>query len=96
MSEDKNNLLTKILIYGTIIFFIGILLFAGIKINKESKNVMKEEILEYLTESFKNENVSSKSPLLGLLNYNFDEINSLSTDMLIYTNMMSIPCIRLK
>lgn len=89
MSEDKNNLLTKILIYGTIIFFIGILLFAGIKISKESKNVMKEEILEYLTESFKNENVSSKSPLLGLLNYNFDEINSLSTDMLIYTNMMS-------
>ena len=44
---------------------------------------------EVYFESFKNENVASKSPLLGLLNYNFDTTENISTDMLIYTNMMS-------
>lgn len=89
MSEKTNKLFTRILIIGTIVVVAVVLIYAAIKINKESKIVMQEEIQEYLNESYKNENVASKSPLLGLLNYNFDEINSLSTDMLIYTNMMS-------
>ncbi len=89
MNEEKNKLFTKILIIGTIVIVVGALLYAGIKISKESKIVMQEEIQEYLNESYKNENVASKSPLLGLLNYNFDELNSISTDMLIYTNIMS-------
>lgn len=89
MSEETNKLFTKILIIGTVVVVTAVLIYAAIKINKESKIVMQEEIQEYLNESYKNENVSSKSPLLGLLNYNFDELNSLSTDMLIYTNMMS-------
>ena len=89
MNREKNELFTKILIIGTIAVVAIALIYAGIKINKESNIVMQEEIQEYLNESFKNENVASKSPLYGLLNYNFDEINSLSTDMLIYTNIMS-------
>lgn len=89
MNREKNELFTKILIIGTIAVVAIALIYAGIKISKESNIVMQEEIQEYLNESFKNENVASKSPLYGLLNYNFDEINSLSTDMLIYTNIMS-------
>ena len=89
MNREKNELFTKILIIGTIAVVATVLIYAGIKISKESNIVMQEEIQEYLNESFKNENVASKSPLYGLLNYNFEEINSLSTDMLIYTNIMS-------
>ena len=89
MNREKNELFTKILIIGTIAVVAIVLIYAGIKISKESNVVMQEEIQEYLNESFKNENVASKSPLYGLLNYNFEEINSLSTDMLIYTNIMS-------
>ena len=89
MSEETNKLLTKFLILGTIILIAGVLIYAGIKISKETNIVMQEEIYEYLTETYKNENVASKSPLLGLLNYNFNEINSLSTELLISTNIMS-------
>lgn len=87
--EDKNKLFTKILIIGSIAIMAIALIYAAIKINKESKVVMQEEIQVYLNDTYKNDNVASKSPLLGLLNYNFDEINSLSADMLIYTNIMS-------
>ena len=87
--EDKNKLFTKILIIGSIAIMAIALIYAALKINKESKVVMQEEIQVYLNDTYKNDNVASKSPLLGLLNYNFDEINSLSADMLIYTNIMS-------
>ena len=58
-------------------------------INKQQDVEVADEVYTYLNETFKNDNVASKSPLLGLLNYNFDNVENISTDKLIYTNMMS-------
>lgn len=89
MNKDTKQLITKISIGALVVLVVGVFIYAWTVISKESQLILQDEIKTFLNESYKNENVSSKSPLLGMLNYNFDNIETMSTDMLIYTNIMS-------
>lgn len=87
--NDKNNKIISIIL---VFIFIGVgvfLVFSISKIRKEEKVGLKEDILVFLNESYKNDSLSSKSVIYGLLNFNFDNLDSISTDNLIYSNMMS-------
>lgn len=89
MNEQTSKIITNVTIVGAVLIIVAILIYAFGVINKQKDLEMVDEMYIYLNESFKNENVASKSPLLGLLNFNFDDAGSISTDKLIYTNMMS-------
>lgn len=89
MNEQTSKIITNVAIIGSVIVIVGILVYAFGVINKQKDLEMVDEVYTYLNESFKNNNVASKSPLLGLLNYNFTDAGNISTDKLIYTNMMS-------
>ena len=75
-------ILIIVVIFGLFIFFIG-------KFKNNEKDGLSEEILVFLNETYKNDSVSSKSVIYGLLNFNFNSLESISTDSLIYSNMMS-------
>ena len=89
MNEQTSKIITNITIIGSLVIIIGVVLYALGVINKQQDVEVADEVYTYLNETFKNDNVASKSPLLGLLNYNFDNVENISTDKLIYTNMMS-------
>lgn len=89
MNEQTSKIITNITIIGSLVIIIGVVLYALGVINKQQDVEIADEVYTYLNETFKNDNVASKSPLLGLLNYNFDNVENISTDKLIYTNMMS-------
>ena len=89
MNEQTSKIITNITIIGSLVIIIGVVLYALGVINKQQDVEVSNEVYTYLNETFKNDNVASKSPLLGLLNYNFDNVENISTDKLIYTNMMS-------
>ena len=75
-------ILVFVIIFSLLIFFIG-------KFNNKEKDVLREDIFVFLNETYKNENVPSKSVIYGLLNFNFDSLEFIGTDDLIYSNMMS-------
>lgn len=89
MNEQTSKIITNVTIIGSLVIIVGVVLYALGVINKQKDVEIADEVYTYLNETFKNENVASKSPLLGLLNYNFDNVENISTDKLIYTNMMS-------
>lgn len=89
MNEQTSKIITNVTIIGSLVIIIGVVLYALGVINKQQDVEIADEVYTYLNETFKNDNVASKSPLLGLLNYNFDDVENISTDKLIYTNMMS-------
>lgn len=89
MNEQTSKIITNATIILSVVIIAGILIYAFGVINKQKDLEMVDEMYTYLNESFKNENVASKSPLLGLLNFNFNDAGNISTDKLIYTNMMS-------
>lgn len=89
MNEQTSKIITNVTIIGSLVIIIAVVLYALGVINKQQDVEVADEVYTYLNETFKNDNVASKSPLLGLLNYNFDNVENISTDKLIYTNMMS-------
>lgn len=89
MNEQTSKIITNVTIIGSLVIIIAVVLYALGVINKQQDVAVADEVYTYLNETFKNDNVASKSPLLGLLNYNFDNVENISTDKLIYTNMMS-------
>ena len=89
MNEQTSKIITNVTIIGSLVIIIAVVLYALGVINKQQDVEIADEVYTYLNETFKNDNVASKSPLLGLLNYNFDNAENISTDKLIYTNMMS-------
>lgn len=86
--NNKNNKVISIILVLVFIVVGFVLVFSISKIRKEEKVGFKEDILVFLNDKYKNE-LASKSPIYGLLNFNFDNLNSISTDDLIYSNMMS-------
>lgn len=86
---NKNN---KVISIVLVIVFVIVFVFIGfsiIKIKKEEMIGIKEEILVFLNETYKNDSLASKSSVYGLLNFNFDSLESISTDDLIYSNIMA-------
>ena len=89
MNKDKSKKIISIVFIFVFICIGVFLVFFISKLSHEEKNGLEEDILRYLNETYKVDGVSSKSPIYGLLNYNFDNLDSILTDDLIYTNMMS-------
>lgn len=89
MNKDNSKKIISIVLVLVFICVGVLLVFFITKLGREEKKGLKEDILKYLNETYKVEGVSSKSPIYGLLNYNFDSLDSIGTDDLIYTNMMS-------
>ena len=88
MNDKNNKLITIIIVFVFIV--VGIVIgFSLIKINKEEKVGIKDEILVFFNDKYKNDGLASKSPLYGLLNFNFSSLDNISTDDLIYSNMFS-------
>ena len=90
---DRNTNIQKIIIIATLsitaVVLVILFLYASSAINKQENIIYQDEIKAYLNETYKNENQASKSPLLGMLNFNFKNIENMSTEELIYTNLMS-------
>ena len=89
MNNKNRKIITRILIIIMTLILIGIMIYSFITIKKVENIELSKEIKIYLNESYKNEKVKSKSPILGLLNFNFNNLNTISTNNLIYTNFMS-------
>ena len=90
MKKQTRDLLIKIILIVAIVCGLGISIYSYIKLEKTKEETYKENIFTYLTTTYKNKILSSASPLLGLLNYNFDTTNiTLSVEALINTNLMS-------
>lgn len=89
MNKDNSKKIISIVLIFVFICVGVLLVFFITKLGREEKKGLEEDILKYLNETYKVEGVSSKSPIYGLLNYNFDSLDSIGTDDLIYSNMMS-------
>ena len=88
-NKSKNLLIKSILIISAVIFLV-IIIYFYISFKKTKEETNRERVFTYLTTTYKNDTLSSKSPLLGLLNYNFEEVpNTLSIDALIKSNLMA-------
>ena len=87
--NKHRNIIVKILIIIMTLILICVMVYSFITIKKEENKEISKEIKIYLNDTYKNEKVKSKSPIYGLLNYNFEDLNTISTDQLIYTNFMS-------
>ena len=90
MSKEKKKLITKISIISLIVFLSVIAIYSYTKINKEVKYEYEQEILTYLNETYINEDLRSYSPIYGLLNYNFEEIDgsNVKKEILMFTNIL--------
>lgn len=88
--KKNNNLIVKIILILCGLLFIGMMIYFYIEYSQTKDKTYKENIYSYLNNKYNNEYDKTKSPILGLLNYNFNEISTtLSIDSLIYTNLMS-------
>ena len=86
---NNKKLITKIIIAIVIVALVIFSIYAYITVHKSNIESEKLSLLTYLNNTYKNENLPSRSPIYGLLNYNFDEIDAskISTKVLNYTNM---------
>lgn len=89
MNDKTSKIITNLTIIVSVVIIIGISLYAYGVISNQKDLELVDEMYTYLNEAYKNDNVASKSPLLGLLNFNFDDAGNISTEKLIYTNIMS-------
>lgn len=89
MSDEVKKKIINICIVVIVLVISIVIIISIFNLKKEEKIALEEDILNYLNETYKSDSVSSKSPIYGLLNYNFDNLNSISTDELIYANFMS-------
>ena len=87
-SNNNRKIINIILILVFVVIFSLLIFFIG-KFNNKEKDVLREDIFVFLNETYKNDNVPSKSVIYGLLNFNFDSLEFIDTDDLIYSNMMS-------
>lgn len=86
MNEDKKK---KIIIISSIVLVIvlGVIVYLLLNLNNKIKESIETNTLDYLTTKYVSEDYDlSYSPLIGLLNYNFDAIDSFSVLDLEYTN----------
>lgn len=88
MNEDKKK---KIIIISSAILVIvlGVIVYLLINLNNKIKNTIETNVFDYLTTKYVSEDYDlSYSPLIGLLNYNSDDIlnQSFSILDLEYTN----------
>lgn len=88
MNEDKKK---KIIIISSAILVIvlGVIVYLLINLNNKIKDTIETNVLDYLTTKYVSEDYDlSYSPLIGLLNYNSDDIlnQSFSILDLEYTN----------
>jgi len=90
MSKEKKKHIIKISVISLIIFLFIIAIYSYTIINKEVKYEYEQEILTYLNETYVNEDLRSYSPVYGLLNYNFDDIDGsgFSTEVLMFSNIL--------
>lgn len=92
-NNKSNYLMICIVSFVIISFIFGIYFYSRLK--TETTEYNKEEIYDYLNNSYKNEVAPSYSPLYGLLNYSFNAIPStmsieaLSTTRLFYSSQMN-------
>ena len=90
MEKKTRDLIIRVIIILSVLVTVIILIYSYFKFKKTKDDTYKESIFTYLTTTYKDETLSSSSPLLGILNYNFDEVkNTLSVQSLINTNLMS-------
>ena len=86
---NNKKIILKIIIACVVISIISFSIYAYITIHKSNLESERIDLLTYLNNTYKNEVLPSRSPIYGLLNYNFDEIDpsKISTKVLNYTNM---------
>ena len=89
MNKKIIYLVIKILAGLLIVVCIGLGVYSYIKANNQVIEDEKNSIISYLSETYKDE-VYNASPLLGLLNFNFDNTSStISIEKLVTSKLMS-------
>ena len=89
MNKNTRNKIIGIVITVLLIALVALTVRIIITVNKNEKEVEKNDILEFLNEKYRNESIPSYSPVYGLLNYTFSSLGgNVTMDVLNNTHMI--------